>query len=121
MPPRGEREIDDLSLIVGELKARIKVLEQQQAQYQTKIDAYRSDWIQYITTQSVSMQTLSDKVTNADNRIIPVEKLAHEYREDRDKKRGRGEAVKWLKSALYVIGGVLSGLAAWFGLNMKPP
>ncbi len=120
MPPRnnGEREIDDLSLTVGELKARINLLEQQQTQYQSKIDGYRSDWVQYVTSQSVSMQTLSDKVSNTSNRVDSVEKLAHEYREERDKRRGRGEAVKWLKVWCTILGGILSGVATWFGLTL---
>ncbi len=87
------REVDEFSSILGEIKARLSVIEKQQIEERTKSDQHRSDLRIVIAAQSTSMQDLANKVTSFNDRIVLTEGLTSDYREQRDIARGAAKMI----------------------------
>ncbi len=116
MAPRMDMD-ETPSMLLGEIKARLATIEQQQVSERITNDQYRSDMRLVIQAQSLTIQDLSGKIVALQNKIPPLEVLADDYREHRDIAKGAATAVLFFKSAIIFLAALAGAVATYFGMH----
>lgn len=110
-------EIDELSSTLGEIKARLKIIENNQLEERQSSQQHRSDLRIVISSQSAATITLSSKVDGLVDRISEMKPLTDDYRETRAQARGGAKAVLVFRGIVVFIAAAIGAIAAYIGIS----
>lgn len=106
-------EVDELSLLLGEIKARLGVIEEQQRDERLAAQQHRSDLRIIIASQSTATQTLSGKVETLSDEVREMKKLTDDYQENRAQARGAAKVVLFFRALILFMTAVVGGIVTW--------
>lgn len=111
------REIDELSVLLGEIQARLGAIERTQQEERTSAAQHRSDLRIVIASQSTATMDLAVKVQNFSDDLREVKVLTDDYRENRAQARGANKVVMLFRALVLFIAAIVGGIVAWLGVK----
>ncbi len=106
-------EIDDLSSLLGEIKARLSAIERKQDTESDRTREHREALLVTITAQATATAALDSKVMRLEDRFLKVEALSDDYRQNRDRADGAAKVVLFFRGLIIFVATVVGGIITW--------
>ncbi len=106
-------EIDDLSSLLGEIRARLTAIERNQENEIDQTRKHREALLVTITAQAQATSTLDAKVSMLEARFIKVELLTDAFRTFRDEESGKAKLVLFFRGLILFLVTTVGGIITW--------
>lgn len=111
------RDIDDLSVLLGEIKARLKTIEDQQQEERRASERHRTDLRIIIASQSTATQGLGAEVKALTAEVAAMKVLTDDYRTNRDQARGAAKVVLFFRALVITLAAAVGAIATYLGIT----
>jgi hypothetical protein len=105
--------VDELSILLGEIKARLTTIERRQEEESINANQHRSDLRIVIASQSTSMLAMKAQVDELAKDFIEVKLLTDDYRETRAQARGAAKVVLFFRMITVALAAAVGGIITW--------
>lgn len=111
------REVDDLSVLLGEIKARLGIIEEQQREERQSAERHRTGISLTIAAQARATNDLSAKVDKVSDQVAEMRPLTDEFRSSRDQARGAAKVVLGFRALILFVAAIVCAMLAWLGFK----
>lgn len=104
---------DELAGLLGEIKARLGNIEDQQKEERLSASQHRQDLRIIIASQSAATLALTARVDNLAEDFKEVRELALDYRDAREQAKGAAKAVFFFRSVVVGLAATVAAIITW--------
>lgn len=105
--------IDELSVLLGRIDARLTTIEDQQREERQSAIQHRANLTLVISAQSTATQALTARVDNLVEDVKEVKILSNDYRENRDQAKGAAKAVLFFRMVVVGLATAVGAIITW--------
>lgn len=104
---------DELAGLLGEIKARLVNIEEQQREERISAGQHRANLTLVIAAQSTATQALTARVDNLADDFEEVRVLALDYRDNREQAKGAARALMFFRVLIIGCVTAVGGIITW--------
>lgn len=111
------REVDELSVLLGEIKARLTVIEEQQREERQSAQQHRTGISLTIQAQATATAALTAKVEKLSDQVGEMKPLTEEFRTSRDQAKGAAKVVLAFRALILFVAAIVGAILTWLGFR----